>query len=70
MTDLSDYTISQRKEAISQVIPSKRDRKILSMRFIDGHTYQEIADVVHLSPKRVGTILRKGSAKMGAYLLK
>ena len=70
MTDLSEYTLSQRKEAINQVITSKRDRKILQMRYLDGDSYQEIADVVHLSIKRVGTILRKGSARVGDYLLK
>ena len=70
MTDLSEYTLSQRKEAINQVITSKRDRKILQMRYLDGDSYQEIADVVHLSIKRVGTILRIGSQKMGAYLTK
>ena len=70
MTDLSEYTLSQRKEAINQVITSKRDRKILCMRYLDGDSYQEIADVVHLSVKRVGTILRIGSQKVGAYLTK
>ncbi len=70
MTDLSEYTLSQRKEAINEVIPSKRDREILCMRYLDGHSYKEIAEIKHLSIKRVGTILRLGSAKMGAYLLK
>ena len=70
MTDLSHYTRDQRREAIDQVIVSKRDRLILSLRLLDGCCYQEIADEVHLSVRQVGNIISKGSARIGDYLIK
>lgn len=68
MTNLKSYTIDQRREAINQVIPNKRDREILSMRLIDGMSYQEIGDKAHLSVRRIGVILSNGSAVIGDYL--
>lgn len=68
MTDLSGFTLDQRREAIHQVIDSKRDRMILEMRLLDGCCYQEIADAAHLEVRQIGNILSKGSAKVGDYL--
>lgn len=68
MTDLKSYTIDQRREAIAQVITNKRNRQILEMRLIDGMSYQEIADAVHLSVRRIGKILNTDCAVIGDYL--
>jgi len=70
MTDLSDYTLDQRREAINQVIDSKRDRKILEMRLLDKRSYQEIGSdpEIRLEVRQVGYILSRGSAKVGDYL--
>ena len=70
MTDLTAYTMEERLEAINQVIDNERDRLVLTMRFIDKHSYAEIGEVVHLCDRQVGHILFDGSAKVGDYLLK
>ena len=68
MTNLRQYTIDQRREAINQVVANKRDREILFMRLIDGMSYQEISDEVHVSVRRIGKILNVNCAVIGDYL--
>lgn len=68
MTDLGPFTLDERREAINQAIPSKRDREILYMRLLDGYCYKEIAAEMHISVRQVGNILAKGCAKVGRYL--
>ena len=55
------YTNSEMKEIIAEHIHSIRDRKILSMCFIDGITHERIAEEVELSPRQVSNIISKGS---------
>lgn len=68
MTDLTGYTIEQRREAIQQVIYSARDRRVLELRLIDGWGYKEIGKEVKLEVRQVGRILSKGCASVGEYL--
>lgn len=68
MRDLSDYTRDERREAINQVIISKRDRRVLELRLLDGLSYKEIGDDVCLEVRQVGNILNRGCAKVGDYL--
>ena len=68
MRNLSDYTIAERKEAIEQVIFSKRDRRVLELRLLDGLSYKEIGQDVCLEVRQVGNILNRGCAKVGDYL--
>lgn len=68
MRNLDTYTISERREAISQVIISKRDRRILELRLLDGMSYKEIAVDVCLEIRQVGNILSRGCEKVGDYL--
>ena len=68
MTDLTGYTVEQRREAIHQVIYSDRDRRVLELRLIDGWCYKEIGAAVGLEVRQVGRILPAGSAKVGDYL--
>ena len=68
MRNLDSYTRDERREAINQVIISKRDRQILELRLLDGMTYKEIGVVVCLEVRQIGKILNRGCAKVGDYL--
>lgn len=68
MRNLDTYTISERREAISQVIINKRDRRVLELRLLDGMSYKEIAVDVCLEIRQVGNILNRGCEKVGEYL--
>lgn len=68
MRNLDTFTISQRREAINQVIISKRDRTVLEMRLLDGMSYKEIGAVVCLEVRQIGKILNRGCEKVGDYL--
>lgn len=70
MTDLTNYTIEQIREAINQVIYSERDRRVLELRLIDGRGYKEIGAEVKLEVRQVGRVLSKGCAAVGEYLAK
>lgn len=54
-----EYTNSQAKEAIEEHIHNRRDRIILSARLIDGMTFEQIAELVDMSPRQVRTIVHK-----------
>ena len=70
MRNLDSYTRDERREAINQVIISKRDRQILELRLLDGMTYSEISAYpgVCLEVRQIGKILNKGCAIVGDYL--
>ena len=70
MRNLDSYTRDERREAINQVIISKRDRQILELRLLDGLSYSEISAYpgVCLEIRQIGNILNRGCAKVGDYL--
>lgn len=68
MRSLDAFTRDERRQAIDQVIISKRDRRILELRLLDGMSYKEIGEDVHLEIRQVGNILNRGCAKVGDYL--
>ena len=68
MRNLDIYTISERREAIDQVIISKRDRRVLELRLLDGMPYKEIGLDVCVEARQVGKILSRGCDKIGDYL--
>lgn len=53
------YKNSDIAKAIDEYVHSERDRKILRLRFIDGFTYEKIAEVVDMSPRRIPAIIKK-----------
>lgn len=59
MALLGPYTNSELSLRIDDVIHSERDRRILKRRFIDGVTYEKIAEEFELSDRHVKTIVRK-----------
>lgn len=54
-----ELTNSEIDERISENIHSQRDRDIMRLRFIDGLTYEKIAETVELSPRYIRTLVRK-----------
>jgi len=68
MRSLDTYTREERRQAIDQVIISKRDRRVLELRLLDGMSYKEIAVDVCLEIRQVGNILNRGCTKVGDYL--
>lgn len=55
---------SELEVLFNEKIHSKRDREIMRLKFIDGYTYKEIADLQNLSLARVKTIVKDHKAAL------
>ena len=55
-----EYSNSQMKALIMDLIHDKTDRKMLYLRLVDGDTIREIASKVALDEKTVWRRVRKG----------
>jgi len=64
-TDLKER-ISQLKEFLNQL--SENQREVILLKFEQGLSYQEIAEVTHLSSSNVGFILHTGLKKLRILL--
>lgn len=59
---MTDFTYSQMEYLIGEFVTGKRaerDRNILRLYYLDGYTYEEIAERVDMSAVQVGRIVRK-----------
>ena len=56
-----EYTNSQIRELIAEVIHSERDRKILARRLIDGVTFEKLAEEQEMSVSQIKRIIWKNS---------
>ena len=56
-----EYTNTQIRDLIAELIHSERDRKILARRLIDGVTFERLAEEQELSVSQVKRIIWKGS---------
>ena len=65
---MRDYTNSEMDNLINEHIHSARDRDILKMCYIDGYTYEYISEKVDLTPRRISTIISKGTLVLEKYL--
>lgn len=54
-----EYTNSFIRERIAEYVHSERDRFILSRRFIDGLTYERLAEESQMSPRQIREIVHK-----------
>lgn len=54
---MKDYTNSQIENIIDEYIHSDRDRGILKSRFIDGLTYEKIAEKYDLSVRQTKRLI-------------
>ena len=70
MRNINAYTNDEKREAINQVISSKRDRYILLQRMVDGVLIKEIAydPSVYLSERQVYRILKRHKPKLLVYM--
>jgi len=65
---VKDYTNSEIRRAIDEVIHSERDRAILKRRLIDGICFEPLAEEFDLSVRQVKQIVYKAQDKLFAYL--
>ena len=63
------YTNSQMTELIDEYIHSERDRAILKDRFINGYTFEKIAEKHGLSVRQVKRIIKKADVLLMNFLL-
>lgn len=54
-----DYTNSQITAMIDDLIHNERDRKIMKRRFVDGITFERLAEEFNLSTQRIKAIVYK-----------
>ena len=55
------YTNSQIAAIIAERIHSERDRRIMSMIWIDGLTQERTAEIIELTPRQIRNIVKKYS---------
>ena len=65
---LKQLSNSHINSLIDEWIHNERDRKIMKRRFIDGVTYEKIAEEFDLSVTQVKTIIYKTKKELIKYL--
>ena len=65
---MREYTNSEIQKLIDEHIHSERDRLIMKMCFIEGYTYEKIAEKVDLTPRHISRIISKHMEKLNTYL--
>ena len=61
------FSYSEMEYLISEFVTGKRaerDRNILRLYYLDGFTYEEIAEKVEMSAVQIGRIVRKRGAPL------
>ena len=61
---MMEYTNSQIAAAIDEHIHSERDRVILKRRFIDGLTFEALAEESDMSVRQIKRIVYKNTEKL------
>ena len=59
---------SQIDAAISEWIHSERDRRILHYKLVDGYSYERIAEIEDMSPKRIQQIVYNAEDRLFHHL--
>lgn len=57
-------TVSELQHNIDERIFCERDRRILKLRYIDGITYERIAEMVDMSDRQIKRICKKNENKI------
>ena len=63
-----EYTNSQITELIDEHIHNAKYREILKLRFVDGMTYDKIAERQDMSVRQTKNIVYKSFDKLSKYL--
>lgn len=61
---MRNYTNSEITEAINERIHSERDRAILRRRYVDGITYEKLAEEFELSVTQIKRIIYKNESAL------
>lgn len=56
------YTNSEIDRLIAERIHNEKYRRVLHLRFVDGITYERIAEIMEMSPRQIRNIVKKYSA--------
>lgn len=70
MNDLSNVANSYISYLVDEFVHNKVNRKIMKMHFIDGETYEAIAETVGRTPRQVAYVVEKCSADLGKHIEK
>lgn len=65
---MKEYSNSQISYLIDEWIHSERDRKILKLRYIDGLTFEKIAETSDMSVRQVKRIIYKNEMTLFRHL--
>lgn len=65
---IPEYTNSQMKMLIDEHIHNAKYREILKLRYLDGMTYDAIAEAQDMSFQQIRTIICKAQDKLLKYL--
>lgn len=63
-----EYTNSQMNQLIDEYIHNARNRAILRLRYIDGMTYEKIAEKMDMSTQQIKTIVYRSQEKLLKHL--
>ena len=63
-----EYTNSQIRDLIAEHIHNQDDRKMLSLRLIDGMTFEQIGFEMQMTTKTVRLRIRKGEGILFKHL--
>ena len=56
---MREYFNSEVSSIIDEIIHSERDRAILKRRFVDGITFERLAEEFDMSPAQIGRIVHR-----------
>ena len=65
---VKDYTNSEISAVISERVHSERDRNILLRRYIDGITYEKLAEEFDLSVRQIKNIVYRCEKKVFKHI--
>lgn len=65
---IPDYTNSQMNSLIDEHIHNVKYRAILKLRYLDGMTYDQIAEEMDMSVQQIKTIVYRAQNKLLKYL--
>ena len=63
-----EYTNSQIRELIDEIIHSERDRKIMKRRLIDGICFEPLAEEFDMSVRQIKSIVYRESVKLFKHI--
>jgi DNA-directed RNA polymerase specialized sigma24 family protein len=58
------YTNSEIDRLISEQIHNEKYRRIMHLRYVDGLTYERIAEAVEMSPRQIKNIVKSCSGSI------